>query len=72
MFVVGLASVIAADLVLPSIAQTVSVQEASGRSILDGLKGYLRERQLLLVLDNFEQVLAAAPRWPTSSRRVRG
>ena len=58
-FVVELGPVTAADLVIPSIAKTVSVPEASGRSILDGLKEYLRDRQLLLVLDNFEHVLAA-------------
>jgi predicted ATPase/class 3 adenylate cyclase len=58
-FVVELGHVTTADLVLPTIAKTLSVQEAGGRSILDGLKDYLRDRQLLLVLDNFEHVLAA-------------
>ena len=54
------APVISADLVIPSIAKTLSVQEATNRPILDSLREYLRERQLLLVLDNFEHVLAAA------------
>jgi len=59
-FFVDLAPVISADLVIPSVAKTLSVQEATNRPILDSLKEYLRDRQLLLVLDNFEHVLAAA------------
>lgn len=59
-FFVDLAPVISSDLVIPSIAKTLSIQEATNRPILDSLKEYLRERQLLLVLDNFEHVLAAA------------
>ena len=59
-FFVELAPVIAADLVIPSVAKTLSVREATNRPILDSLKEYLRDRQLLLVLDNFEHVLASA------------
>jgi predicted ATPase/class 3 adenylate cyclase len=59
-FFVDLAPVISADLVIPSIAKTLSVQEVTNRPILDSLKEYLRDRQLLLALDNFEQVLPAA------------
>ncbi|MGH7319847.1 MAG: ATP-binding protein [Candidatus Rokuibacteriota bacterium] len=59
-FFVDLAPVISADLVIPSIARTLRVQEAVNRPILDSLQEHLRDRQLLLVLDNFEHVLAAA------------
>jgi len=59
-FFVDLASVISTDLVIPSIARALSVEEGTDRSILDSLKGYLHDRQLLLVLDNFEHVLATA------------
>ena len=59
-FFVDLASVISADLVIPSIARTLSVEEGTDRPILDSLKAYLHDRQLLLVLDNFEHVLATA------------
>jgi predicted ATPase/class 3 adenylate cyclase len=59
-FFVDLAPVLSPDLVIPSIAKTLSVQEATNRPILDSLKEYLRDRQLLLVLDNFEHVLIAA------------
>jgi len=49
------------SLVIPTIAQTLGIPEGPSRPVLDRLKGYLRDQQLLLVLDNFEQVLAAAP-----------
>ena len=59
-FFVDLAPVISADLVMPSVAKTLSVPEAADRPILDSLKDHLCDRQLLLVLDNFEHVLPAA------------
>ena len=46
---------------LSTIAQALGVRDAGGRPVLDVLVDYLRGRQLLLLLDNFEQVLAAAP-----------
>jgi predicted ATPase/class 3 adenylate cyclase len=59
-FFVALAPITHADLVAPTIAQPLGIRELGGRSILDGLREYLRDRRLLLVLDNFEQVLPAA------------
>src|SRR5262249_25679192 len=59
-FFVDLASVISAALVIPSIARTLSVEEGPDGPILDSLKRYLHDRQLLLVLDNFDHVLAPA------------
>jgi predicted ATPase/class 3 adenylate cyclase len=49
------------DLVLPTIAAALGVREVEGRSIAEALRDYLADRQLLLVLDNFEQVVDAAP-----------
>ena len=43
------------------IAQTFGLRASSDRSFLDILIEFLRSKQLLLVLDNFEQVVAAAP-----------
>lgn len=60
-FFVELAAVDDAQLVAPSIAQTFGVKEAGIGSLTDALKNHLREKQILLVLDNFEQVTAAAP-----------
>ncbi len=58
---VSLGSISDPGLVLPTIAQAVGVREAGGQSVLDRLESQLRARQLLLVLDNFEHVVAAAP-----------
>jgi predicted ATPase/DNA-binding CsgD family transcriptional regulator len=48
-------------LVLPTVAAALGVREAGDRPPAAGLVEALRERALLLVLDNFEHVLAAAP-----------
>src|SRR5436190_986952 len=48
-------------LVAPRIATAVGVTEGSTRPIAETLADWLRDKRLLLVLDNFEQVVAAAP-----------
>jgi predicted ATPase/class 3 adenylate cyclase len=58
---VGLAPISDPALIPGVIAQTLGVQEHSDRTIADMLAAYLRTKQLLLLLDNFEQVVAAAP-----------
>jgi predicted ATPase len=60
-YFVALAPIRDPDLVSAAIAQTLGVREASGRSMQESLQEHLRDKQLLLVLDNFEQILAAAP-----------
>lgn len=60
-FVVALASVSNPALVLHAIAQALGIKESSGQALEESLKGYLRARRMLLVLDNFEQVVEAAP-----------
>jgi non-specific serine/threonine protein kinase len=47
-------------LVLPTIARTFGLNGFGSRPLPDRLHDYLRSRSLLLVLDNFEQVLPAA------------
>jgi len=59
-FFVELAPISDPELVLSTIAQVLGVEDAGGRPLRDALVDYLRGRHLLLVLDNFEQVLAAA------------
>jgi predicted ATPase/class 3 adenylate cyclase len=60
-FFVALASTTDPRLVASTIAQSLSLTETTGRSIVDSLKDYLRGKSLLLLLDNFEQVILAAP-----------
>jgi predicted ATPase/serine/threonine protein kinase/DNA-binding CsgD family transcriptional regulator len=59
--VVALAPVTEPDLVVPTIAQELGIQEVGGQSIIEPVKVALREKHLLLFLDNFEQVVATAP-----------
>jgi predicted ATPase/DNA-binding CsgD family transcriptional regulator len=59
---VGLAPIADAGLVLPTIAQVLGVLETGEEPLSERLAAYLRDKRLLLVLDNFEQVLDAAPR----------
>jgi class 3 adenylate cyclase len=58
---VNLAPIEDASLVTSSIAQALAIREAVGQSLLERLKDELRDKQLLLLLDNFEQLLEAAP-----------
>ena len=48
-------------LVMSVIAQALHIPETSGRTLIQALKDYLRDKHLMLMLDNFEQVSAAAP-----------
>ncbi|MBA3531733.1 MAG: tetratricopeptide repeat protein [Ardenticatenales bacterium] len=58
---VPLAPVRDPELVAPAIAQALDLQESSGQSLIERLQEHLRERQVLLLLDNFEHLLGAAP-----------
>src|SRR5215204_6403418 len=59
-FFVALATIADPALVAPTIARTLELTEGGNQSPEDLLKGYLRDRQTLLLLDNFEQVLESA------------
>jgi predicted ATPase/class 3 adenylate cyclase len=61
LFFVALAPVSDPRLVASTMAQSISLAETPGRSVVDSLKDYLQSKPVLLVLDNFEQVIAAAP-----------
>ena len=49
------------DLVISAIAHALGLQEYGKRPLFAYLSAFLRTKQLLLLLDNFEQVLEAAP-----------
>src|SRR5205823_1506577 len=59
-YFVNLAPISDPALVIPVIAQTLGIKEVAGQSLLDLLKGALHWKHLLLLLDNFEQVIDAA------------
>lgn len=59
-FFVDLAPVSDPDLVVSAIAQTLGITEAS-ENLVGALKRHLRDKEVLLLLDNFEQLLTAAP-----------
>jgi predicted ATPase/DNA-binding SARP family transcriptional activator len=61
-FFVELASITDEDLLVPAIAQAVGVREQPGEQLDRTLAVRLSERAILLVLDNFEQLLQAGPR----------
>jgi len=62
-FMVVLESISDPDLVIPTIAKTLNITEPhEGLSLGELLKMHLCEKHMLLLLDNFEHVLPAAPR----------
>jgi predicted ATPase/DNA-binding CsgD family transcriptional regulator len=58
---VTLQAIVDPALVLPAIAQALDVREAADQPLSERLQAALRRQQLLLVLDNFEQLLPAGP-----------
>jgi predicted ATPase len=58
---VSLAALTSMDLVLPTIARTFGLTEAQGQPLVAQLSALLADKQLLLLLDNFEHLLPAAP-----------
>jgi predicted ATPase len=58
-FFVDLAPIGDPSLVASEIAQTLGVPEAGEQPLIERLKDFLREKRLLLLLDNFEQVVEA-------------
>ncbi|MFL5696871.1 MAG: tetratricopeptide repeat protein [Ktedonobacteraceae bacterium] len=58
---VSLASINDPILVLPTVVQALGMQEGGSQSIIERIKSVLRDTPFLFVLDNFEQVVTAAP-----------
>ena len=59
-YFIRLAPVRDPGLVLSSIAQGIGLQDSRDRPLAEHLVSYLRDRRLLIVLDNFEHLLPAA------------
>ncbi|HEX9528568.1 MAG TPA: AAA family ATPase, partial [Streptosporangiaceae bacterium] len=60
-FFVALAPVGNPDLVLSSIAQAIGLRDVGDRPLLDRLRSHLENARVLILLDNFEHLIAAAP-----------
>ncbi len=60
-FHVALAPVRDPNLVAPTIAHALGVKETAGQSFTALLTAHLASKRVLILLDNFEQVVAAAP-----------
>jgi predicted ATPase len=58
---VSLAPISDPDLIIPTIIQTLGLREAGEQAPLEHLKVALQAKRTLLLLDNFEQVIRAAP-----------
>ncbi|MDX1934759.1 MAG: tetratricopeptide repeat protein [Capsulimonadales bacterium] len=58
---VDLAGLETHEQVLPAIVRTLGLREEAANSLLEQLIAFLSEKRLLLIPDNFEQVLDAAP-----------
>ena len=58
---VDLSSIAEPAFVVPSIARAFRLRETPGRDLAETLRDHLAERELLLVLDNLEHLVAASP-----------
>jgi predicted ATPase len=60
-FAISFAALRDSSMVIPIIAQTLGLQQATGKNLASDLEKYLCERRLLLLLDNLDQVVTASP-----------
>ena len=60
-FFVGLSAITNSNLVLPTLAGTLGVRDTGRESLQKTITNFLHHKKLLLILDNFEQLLPAAP-----------
>src|SRR5437867_4664071 len=59
-FFVSLAPIRDPSVVIPTVAQTLAVREVPGEPLAETPAAYLEQKEILFVLDNFEQLLVAA------------
>jgi predicted ATPase/class 3 adenylate cyclase len=60
-FFVDLSDVSDPELVMPTVLSTLGLRESAEASPVEVVEGHLRGKSLLLLVDNFEQVISAAP-----------
>lgn len=59
-YLISLAPLTDPSLIVPAIAQTLGMRETADRPLRDNLIDYLHDKRILLLLDNFEHVVAGA------------
>jgi predicted ATPase/class 3 adenylate cyclase len=60
-FLISFESIPDPSLVLQTVAETVGARESGGMALLDSLNEHLRDKSILLVIDNFERLVSAGP-----------
>ncbi len=60
-FFIEMADITQPEVVAATIAQPLGVKEEGEKPAMELLKDHLRDKQMLLVIDNFEQIVSAAP-----------
>ena len=60
-FFIPLSAIRNPDFVVSEITQSFGLKQTPEKSLTDALKDFLRAKKILLVIDNFEQVVSAAP-----------
>jgi predicted ATPase/transcriptional regulator with XRE-family HTH domain len=60
-YLVALAPLIDPALVVPTVARSLGLREGEAQTSREAVHAYLREKRLLLVLDNFEHLMEVAP-----------
>ena len=60
-YFVPLSSTSDPDLVIPTIALILGIKEPEGAALFTDLKNFLLDKRIVLLLDNFERVITAAP-----------
>ncbi len=58
------------NLVTQVVATTLGLREPAGRTLIDLLKEHLRDKKLLLILDNCEHVIEACAQWADTLLRA--
>src|SRR5262249_9782983 len=58
---VSLSAISDSTLLVPTVAQALHLAESPDHLLFESLKSFLRDQRVLLVLDNFEHLIAAAP-----------
>lgn len=60
-FWISLSQITRTELLISNIAKILNIVEIEGHNTLDYIKSTLKNRRLLIILDNFEQIIDSAP-----------